>query len=152
MVGQTFGHKVGPAFGILPVFGDRAHAVPKRERVRGVEGVFERVVGEGRALLSAGDPGEALFTFLRSMVLEWGATDRGLAEALAGFGIDVKTADSPMIPFDNRYHVPDFSYVRIEGPARSMTEALTMLAEMLRVPAWDEHGWRADGAGHAAAR
>ena len=32
------------------------------------------------------------FAFLRSMVLQWGATDRGLAEALAGFGVDVKAA------------------------------------------------------------
>ena len=35
--------------------------------------------------------GQALFSFLRSMVLEWGATDRGLADALAGLGIDVET-------------------------------------------------------------
>jgi hypothetical protein len=33
-----------------------------------------------------------LFTFLRSMVLQWGATDRGLADALAGVGIDIKDA------------------------------------------------------------
>ncbi len=26
------------------------------------------------------------------MVLQWGATDRGLVEALAGFGIDIETA------------------------------------------------------------
>ena len=26
------------------------------------------------------------------MVLQWGATDRGLAEALAGVGIDIETA------------------------------------------------------------
>jgi AcrR family transcriptional regulator len=57
-----------------------------------VEDRIRRVVDEGRALLDAGDPGEGLFTFLRAMVLQWGATDRGLAEALAGFGIDIKTA------------------------------------------------------------
>ena len=44
---------------------------------------------DGRALLDAGDPGEALFAFLRTMVLEWGATDHGLVEALAGVGIDI---------------------------------------------------------------
>ena len=33
-----------------------------------------------------------MFTFLRSLVLEWGATDRGLADALAGIGIDIKAA------------------------------------------------------------
>ena len=27
--------------------------------------------------------------FLRSIVLQWGATDRGLVDALAGFGIDI---------------------------------------------------------------
>ena len=53
---------------------------------------IQRIVNEGHALLHAGDPGEALFVFLRSMVLDWGATDRGLADALAGMGIDVETA------------------------------------------------------------
>lgn len=50
------------------------------------------IVDEGRALLNAGAPGEALFSFLRSLVLEWGATDRGLADALAGLGIDIKAS------------------------------------------------------------
>ena len=53
---------------------------------------IQRIVNDGRALVAGDDPGQALFTFLRSMVLEWGATDRGLADALAGLGIDVATA------------------------------------------------------------
>jgi AcrR family transcriptional regulator len=53
---------------------------------------LSRIVDDGRALLASGDPGEALFTFLRSMVLDWGATDQGLVDALAGVGIDVKEA------------------------------------------------------------
>ena len=57
-----------------------------------VEDRIRRIVDEGRALLAAEDPGEALFAFLRSMVLQWGATDRGLADALAGVGIDIETA------------------------------------------------------------
>jgi len=57
-----------------------------------VEDRIRAIVDEGRALFAAEDAGEALFTFLRSMVLQWGATDRGLADALAGFGIDVKAA------------------------------------------------------------
>jgi AcrR family transcriptional regulator len=57
-----------------------------------IEDRINRIVDDGRALLTSGDPGDALFTFLRSMVLQWGATDRGLADALAGFGIDVKDA------------------------------------------------------------
>jgi predicted Zn-dependent peptidase len=77
---------------------------------------------------------------------------RELASRIEWAGIDVKAADSPMIPFDNRYHVPDFSYVRVEGPARSMVVALTMLAEMVRAPDWDEDGWRAASSGHASAR
>jgi AcrR family transcriptional regulator len=57
-----------------------------------VEDRIQRIVEQGRDLLAEGDPGDALFTFLRSMVLEWGATDRGLSEALAGLGIDVKAS------------------------------------------------------------
>ena len=53
---------------------------------------ISRIVDDGRTVLASGDPGEALFTFLRSMVLQWGATDRGLADALAGIGIDIKDA------------------------------------------------------------
>jgi AcrR family transcriptional regulator len=54
------------------------------ERIRGV-------VDEGRTLLAEADPADALFMFLRSMVLQWGAADRGLVDALAGSGIDVNT-------------------------------------------------------------
>ena len=57
-----------------------------------VEDRIRSIVDEARALLDTEDAGDALFTFLRSMVLQWGATDRGLAEALAGFEIDIKTA------------------------------------------------------------
>ncbi len=57
-----------------------------------VEDRIGNIVDEGRALLRADDPGEGLFAFLRSMVLQWGATDRGLVEALAGVGIDIETA------------------------------------------------------------
>ena len=57
-----------------------------------VQDRIQRIVSDGRALVAGDDPGQALFTFLRSMVLEWGATDRGLTDALAGLGIDVATA------------------------------------------------------------
>ncbi len=57
-----------------------------------VEDRIQRVVNEGRALVDGQAPGEALFVFLRSIVLQWGATDQGLADALAGSGIDVETA------------------------------------------------------------
>ncbi|KMO76747.1 TetR/AcrR family transcriptional regulator [Mycolicibacterium chlorophenolicum] len=57
-----------------------------------VEDRIHGIVASGRALLDDAAPGEALFSFLRSMVLQWGATDRGLSEALAGVGIDVNAA------------------------------------------------------------
>jgi AcrR family transcriptional regulator len=50
------------------------------------------IVDDGRAMLASEDPGEAVFTFLRSMVLDWGAKDHGLVDALAGVGIDFKEA------------------------------------------------------------
>ena len=53
---------------------------------------MQRLVDDGYALLESAGPGEALFSFLRSMVLQWGATDRGLADALAGFGIHIEQA------------------------------------------------------------
>jgi AcrR family transcriptional regulator len=54
-----------------------------------VDSRIRRIINEGRALLDQPEPGEALFAFLRSMVLDWGATDQGLVDALAGLGIDV---------------------------------------------------------------
>jgi AcrR family transcriptional regulator len=69
------------------------HFPTKEDLYRAViEDRINRIVDDGRALLSSADPGQALFAFLRSMVLQWGATDRGLAEALAGLGVDVKAA------------------------------------------------------------
>lgn len=69
------------------------HFPTKDELFRAVvEDRLERVVDDGRTLLASGEPGTALFTFLRSIVLQWGAADRGLAEALAGVGIDIGRA------------------------------------------------------------
>ena len=53
---------------------------------------MRRIIDDGYALLKSEQAGQALFTFLRSMVLQWGAADRGLVEALAGLGIDVNSA------------------------------------------------------------
>jgi AcrR family transcriptional regulator len=51
-----------------------------------------RIIDEGHALLESQEPGQALFMFMRSMVLQWGAADRGLVEALAGVGIEINAA------------------------------------------------------------
>jgi predicted Zn-dependent peptidase len=115
-------------FGIHLLVADRALREP--EESAGAADLLHRLLTGGTALSSAEE----------------------LERRFERAGIDVKTADSPAIPFDNRYHVPDFSYVRIEGPARSLTLALTMLAEMIRAPAWDDDGWRSAIDGHLSAR
>lgn len=50
------------------------------------------LVDEGQALLASGDPGQALFRYLRLLVLEWGATNQGLKNAFAGSDIKIKKA------------------------------------------------------------
>ncbi|SPM33110.1 TetR family transcriptional regulator [Mycobacterium rhizamassiliense] len=50
---------------------------------------MQHLVNDGYAVLKSGEPGEALFSYLRSLVLQWGARDRGLVDALAGLGIDI---------------------------------------------------------------
>ena len=54
-----------------------------------IEDRMRHLVDDGYALLKSEGPGEALFSYLRSIVLQWGATDRGLVDALAGLGIDI---------------------------------------------------------------
>jgi AcrR family transcriptional regulator len=64
---------------------------PTKEALLGavVQDRLHRIVTAGRALLDSDGPGTALFGFIRAMVLDWGATDLGLAQAVAGSGIDV---------------------------------------------------------------
>lgn len=50
---------------------------------------MQRIIEGGYALLEAGEPGEALFTFLRAAV-EWSATNRGLVDTLAASDVEVK--------------------------------------------------------------
>jgi len=51
---------------------------------------LQQVIDEGHALLQSGDPGEALFSFLRSVVFEWGVTDLGLKAAVDGSDVKVR--------------------------------------------------------------
>jgi AcrR family transcriptional regulator len=67
------------------------HFPSKEHLVRAViNDRLQHIVGEGHALLLSGDPGQALFGFMRSLVLKWGATNEGLKHALAGSGIPIK--------------------------------------------------------------
>lgn len=56
-----------------------------------VEHRLYEMIEHGQELLASGDPGAALFDFLRAISLEWGATDRVLIDGLAGWGLDVHT-------------------------------------------------------------
>jgi AcrR family transcriptional regulator len=51
----------------------------------------QRIVQTAHGLLEADDPGRALHTFL-TMMVEEGAADQGLVEALAGTGFDIAQA------------------------------------------------------------
>jgi AcrR family transcriptional regulator len=63
---------------------------PTKEALFGavVENRLQQIVTAGRTLLETDEPGEALYAFIRGMVLQ-GATDRSLTEAMAGYGIDI---------------------------------------------------------------
>lgn len=50
---------------------------------------MQRIIDGGYALLQTGEPGEALFTFLRAAV-EWTATNRGLVDTMAAADVEVK--------------------------------------------------------------
>ncbi len=63
-----------------------------RDEVTVIKDRMQRLVQDGYGLLESTTTGEAIFTFLRSMVLQWAVTDRGPVEALAGFGIDIAQA------------------------------------------------------------
>jgi AcrR family transcriptional regulator len=52
-----------------------------------------RLVNQARSLAAVEDPGSAFFAFLGAMV-EAGAANRGLADAMAGAGFDVEAAAS----------------------------------------------------------
>ena len=83
-IARRAGVGAGTVYRHFPTKEDLFRAVIE-DRIRGI-------VDAGRALLDSTDPGSALFVFLRSMVLQWGASDRGLVDAFAGQGIDVNDA------------------------------------------------------------
>ncbi len=83
-IARRAGVGAGTVYRHFPTKEDLYRAVIE-DRIRGI-------IDEGRKLLTDGEPADALFNFLRSMVLNWGAADRGLTEAMAGVGIDVENA------------------------------------------------------------
>jgi AcrR family transcriptional regulator len=66
------------------------HFPTKRELYQAVvEARFTWLIERAELLLDVGDPGAAFFAYFSALVTE-GATDKGLADALAGLGFDVE--------------------------------------------------------------
>src|SRR6478735_2316497 len=80
-IARRAGVGAGTVYRHFPAKEDLYRAVVA-ERIRGI-------VELGRGFLESEDPGAGLFEFLRALVLQWGAADRGLVDALAGLGIDI---------------------------------------------------------------
>ncbi len=86
------------------------------------------------ALEPAGKEGIADFLhrmFLRGSVV---IDKEGLAERMEQLGITLKAHDSAMIPFDDYYSRPEFSFVRLEMPAQRWREGVALLSELVRFP------------------
>ncbi|MCA9729394.1 MAG: insulinase family protein, partial [Candidatus Eisenbacteria bacterium] len=75
---------------------------------------------------------ELLHTMLGTSTRNRSAEALGLA--LANIGAELKTADSPFVPYDDFYSVPEFSYVRFQTLDRYAPQALPLLAEIVTQP------------------
>ncbi|GAA4683147.1 TetR/AcrR family transcriptional regulator [Frondihabitans cladoniiphilus] len=65
------------------------HFPTKDDLFRAVIGsLLADIVADGRAMLHEPEPGEALFRFLRLLILHWGADNQGLVDAFATVGLD----------------------------------------------------------------
>jgi AcrR family transcriptional regulator len=63
---------------------------PTKEALFGavIQDRLQQMVSYGRDLLANSEAGDALFSFVKSMVVE-GAADLSLAQAMAGYGVDI---------------------------------------------------------------
>lgn len=105
-------------FGITVLIANRAAREP--EGMHGVSDLLQRLIGKGSAL----------------------SDTTHFAQRMADAGIELKTADSPAIPFDDYYNLPEHAYLRMEGPAQSFDTALQLLAEAIKAPRWGDDAWR----------
>ncbi len=95
---------------------DRARHEAALELPRGAVDVVHRILGTRTAKRDAD-------------------TMRGL---LATYGASLKVTDADMIPYDDYYFSPEYSYVRLEGFDLFGLPALELAAEALYEPAWTE--------------
>lgn len=90
---------------------------------------------------SAAEPaGQEGLVDLAHRFLGEGSARRSRSEmtlALNTIGAQLKTVDSPMIPFDDYYSVPDYSWVRFQVIDTYRQEGLRLLAEILFEPRLD---------------
>ena len=82
---------------------------------------------EGRAGMA-----ELLHSMLGTATVTQSA--EGLALELDRVGAQLTTADSPFVPYDDFYSVPEFSYVRFQSLDRYARTALPLLAEIVSKP------------------
>lgn len=60
------------------------------------------------------------------------------AARLQELGARLKTHDDPSVPFDDYYTTPEFSFVRFEIPADRWREGVSLVAETIRLPRFDD--------------
>ena len=131
--------------GTLPLWGAITQRVLPSGVVVAVEGDNPSRVFAVHVLLrnrSATEPaGKEGLADLAHRMLAGGTARRTKAEldkALDAIGAQLKTVDEPMIPFDDYYSVPEFSFVRFQTIDAFHQDGLRLLAEMLFQPRLDE--------------
>jgi zinc protease len=69
--------------------------------------------------------------YLRGSIM---TDSEGLAERTEQLGATLKAHDLAMIPFDDYYSRPEFSFVRLEMPVARWREGVALLSELVRFP------------------
>jgi len=73
--------------------------------------------------------------FLRGTLVSGGGV---LSERMGSLGVTMKVKDMAMIPYDDYYTNPSFSFARMEMPSDRWKEGVALLAEVVRYPRWDD--------------
>ena len=79
---------------------------------------------------------EGIADFLHRMFLRGSVVidKEGLAERMEQLGITLKSFDAAWLPYDDYYSLPEFSFIRLEMPARRWREGVSLLSELIRFP------------------
>jgi zinc protease len=71
--------------------------------------------------------------FLRGTLVRDAAS---ISAALDAIGARIKLVDEPAIPYDDYYTTPEYSFVRLESPGARWRDAVALLGEIVRFPAF----------------